>query len=170
MEFGVLSTPCSSYSHIYNGKEPPVFVMQAFTAKTIHTACVVWGHSWIMPCFCFSFACICFIFLCLFFMNFTRICPDLSLIQSHCSCTKEVNMVKLSLPMCSTFGGNIYIYTYMYYQQYMAVGYDFQRRIRYDSCILNGSFQLAFGSTVLILLINDHQQQNCWIKKGQISI
>ena len=76
-------------------------------------------------------------------------------------CPKEWNLVFQRVPL--------YYYMYIYIQQYEAVGFDLQRRFKYDSCILNGSCEPASGSSVDI--VNKWPPAAIlWIKKGQVSI
>lgn len=124
----------------------PVHVMKDTTV----VLCCSWTMLWL--CFISDLHVTAFYFSHLGLQTPT-VCP-----QSLCA--KEWNLVFQRVPL-------YYICTYI--QQYKAVGFDLQRCIKYDSCILNGSCEPASGSSVDI--VNKWPPAAIlWIKKGQVSI
>lgn len=64
---------------------------------------------------------------------------------------------------------SLFIIICTYIQQYEAVGFDLQRRFKYDLVFWMAAVSLPLAA-VLILLINDHQQQYCELKGGKCQL
>ncbi len=95
------------------------------------------------------------------YRGFYANCVDLCLSQRLFEC----NRIKHSLPMCPTWRYTVYVHIF---SNIRLLGLTW-RCTRYHSCIVNGSCEPAFGSSVDI--VNRWPPAAIlWIKKGQTSV